>query len=244
MALPRPLIPTLVALTTLTAAGPAEAAKPSPLRTLASDALFGTAKKNLDPKTSLIGPDLKTTLRNVQNAVAPVADPACAAAPVSHPFAPWGDHANYVPAPDSGFEGGLGSWTATGPVTIASDNEPWKVSGNTSDASSAVIPAGSSIASASFCGGLAYPTIRFFARSTTSAPAKALVTIRYTGRDSVLAALPLGVITAGERWQPTTATLTASGVPLFTGTRLGLTITALSGTVAVDDVYVDPYRRS
>jgi hypothetical protein len=200
--------------------------------------------KLTNPSTSLIGPNLKTTLANVGAALHPVEDASCAAQPTTKPFSAWADRADYVPAPSGDFEDGLTDWTPTGNVTVADDNEPWQVSGNTDDTTAVTLAPGASIASNSFCGGAAYPTVRLFAKATSGTNATALVTIRYTGRDGLLGALPLGIITAHSTWQPTATSLTASGIPLITGTRLGLTITALSGTLTLDDIYVDPLRRS
>lgn len=245
MALPRPLIPAVLALGALaSAATPAQAGPLSvPAKSL-GETLTGILAKQADPSTSLLGKDLKTTVGNVRAAINPAIDPSCAAAPVSKPFKPWLDAADYVTAPGGSFESGLTGWTKTGTVTVARDQEPWRVSGNKADASSVVLAPGSTLTSASFCGGLQYPTVRLFARSTAGSVAAASVAIKFTGRDGILYSLPLGLITAGREWAPTGATLTLSGLPLLTGTRLGLTITPLAGSLALDDIYVDPYRRS
>lgn len=173
----------------------------------------------------------------------PQQDAACAAAPTSKPFAQWGDRADYVPVPNGSFEDGLDAWTPNGPVALLDDNEPWKVGGD-EHSQAAFLPDGASITSTSFCGGLEYPTVRLFARSTTAAHGVLSVTVRYTGRDGLLHALPLGYLQTTDDWNPTGITLTLSGLPLLTGVKLGVTVTSRSGDVAVDDLYVDPYRRS
>lgn len=171
----------------------------------------------------------------------PKQDPACAAAPTTKPFAQWGDTANYVPVPNGSFEDGLTGWTAKGSASIIDDNEPWMVGGQHRKALS--LAPGASVRSGSFCGGLEYPTIRGFAKSH-GRHSVMLLTVHYTGRDSLLHSLPLGILNHGSEWEPTGITLTASGIPLFTGAKLALSVTALSGGVTVDDLYVDPYRRS
>lgn len=178
--------------------------------------------------------------------VATATDPLCADQETSNPFAAWADDSDYVPAPGGSFEDGIGDWDTDGKPTTARDNEPWFVSGDNSDDTAVSLPAGSSITSPSFCGGIDHPTVRLFAKSGASrVPGTALVTVRYTGaHDHLLAALPLGIIRTGSSWSPTDVTATLSGLKLVTGTHLGLTITALTGTVLLDDVYVDPYRRS
>lgn len=173
-------------------------------------------------------------------------DASCVASTqITHPFAQWGDSANYVEAPGGSFESAEAHpWSTAGAVSFAKENEPWRVSGRASDARSVVLAPGSSVTSTPMCAGLAYPTIRFFVRAPKGGLAAALVTARYTGPDGLLAALPLGVVSAGTAWQPGKATLTGSGIPLLTGTTLSIRIAPLVGTVQVDDVYVDPFRRS
>ncbi|MBJ7472814.1 MAG: hypothetical protein JHD16_16020 [Solirubrobacteraceae bacterium] len=244
MAHSRPLLAAaLIASSSLTMAAPAQAGPTTTKAKVVADAWTATIKKQLDPKTSVIGRDLRTTAQNLAALVAPVADPGCAAQVTTKPFAPWNDHADYVPVPNSGFEQGLDQWIPSGRVSLRADNNPFFISGSATDATSTVLAPGASIASASFCGGLAYPTIRMMSRSADGKPASAAVTVRYTGRDGLIGALPLGTITASSDWKPTEITLTASGVPLLTGTKLGVTITAVKGSIAVDDVYVDPFRR-
>jgi hypothetical protein len=171
-------------------------------------------------------------------------DPTCTDPASSTPFALWNDTAAYVPAPGGSFENGLTGWTTIGAVNLTSDNEPWKVTGNATDATSVTLGPGATIASGGFCGGADHPTLRLFTRAKIGSLATGAVTVRYTGQDGLLYALPLGVIVAGSSWQPSAVTLTLSGLPLLTGTRLGVSITALTGSLAVDDLYVDPIRRS
>ena len=243
MALPRPIVSAaIVCASSLAFVAPANAASSNPLRSLA-DILSATAKKQTNPETALLTANLADTLRNVGSLIYSKPDPACAAQATTKPFAPWRDNADYVPAPNGGFEDGLSTWSAIGPVAVTNENNPFFISGNPADDSSVTLASGGSISSASFCGGLDHPTVRMMARSTDGKPAKALVTVRYTGRDGLLAALPLGTITAGSSWQPSEVTLTASGLPLLTGTKLGVTITATSGSIVLDDIYIDPLRR-
>lgn len=246
MALPRPVLATALACVgSLALVGPAQAATSSAAQwRVLAETLSATAKKQFNKDTSVIGSDPFQTIRNLSAIIAPKPDPACLAQATSKPFAPWNDTANYVPVPNSGFEHGLTDWTATGKVLLTGENNPFYISGRQTDASSVVVPLGSSVASASFCGGIEYPTIRMMTKSTSGRTAKASVIVRYTGRDGLVGALPLGTVTAGPDWAPSEITLTASGIPLFTGTKLGVTIMTTSGSIAIDDVYVDPYRRT
>ncbi|MDQ8046435.1 MAG: hypothetical protein REI11_17655 [Patulibacter sp.] len=187
----------------------------------------------------------RSALSAARTSVAAAYDSSCSSENTTQPFAAWADRADYVAAPGGSFEPADTRWSLLGGATIADDNEPWHVSGDDTDASSLALRPGASANSPSFCGGADHPTLRLFARSANGSPATALLTVRYTGPgDHLLAALPLGVITAGKSWAPTSTTLTLSGLRLVTGTKLGITLTSLTGTVLFDDVYVDPYRRS
>lgn len=190
-----------------------------------------------------LGGLLKSTTSRLTSALLPPQDPACAQAESTKPFATWGDPMRYVPVPNGGFEDGLTGWKSQGRVTLVQDNEPWKV-GGADHGQALALDHGASVTSESFCGGLEYPTVRFFARSTAAGRGTVLLTIRYTGRDKLLHSLPLGILQVTDTWAPTGITLTGSGIPLFTGNKLGVTVTALTGNVAVDDLYVDPFRRS
>ncbi|MBO9532551.1 MAG: hypothetical protein J7513_06230 [Solirubrobacteraceae bacterium] len=173
------------------------------------------------------------------------ADNSCIApGTVSKAFSQWNDRADYVEAPGGSFEPGALGWDFSGSVSYASENEPFKVSGRRTDARSIVVGGGGSITSAAMCAGLQYPTLRFFAKSAGRGNASALITARYTGADGLLAAFPVGIVSAGSSWAPSTVSLTGSGIPLFTGKRLSFRIAPLYGSLQVDDVYVDPFRRT
>ncbi len=168
-------------------------------------------------------------------------DDGCDPGSLSHPFAPWADPASYAQVPGGTFESGL-QWHAAGGAKLTSDNEPWDVSGDGDHALS--LPAGASVTTPSFCGGLGYPTVRLFSKGGGLPLLTMLrVDVRYTGHDGLLHALPLGIVLPSGSWQPTTQVLTASGLPLLTGSRLALRITAVGAAFEIDDVYVDPFRR-
>lgn len=183
-------------------------------------------------------------IEDAASGVLPARDAACEAAAVEQPFARFGDRANYVPVPNHGFEDGFSGWATSGRPTIVRDNEPWRVTGRASDSSAARLANGQSVTIDGLCGGLAYPTMRLFAKSAGPFGAVGLLSVRYTGTDGLLHTLPLGPFLASPQWKPTTMALTLSGLPVLTGTRLGLQITPLSGAIVIDDVYVDPFRRS
>jgi hypothetical protein len=169
--------------------------------------------------------------------------PAAASCPgqsYSQPFLPWLDLGQYVLAGDGGFEGGAAGWTLKGGAKVVSGNEPWFVRG-AGDSRSLYLPAGAQATSPATCIGLLHPTMRFFARSFGGTVAVE-ATVRALGLTLVV---PIGVAAAGGSFSPSLplpilgnlTTLLSGG----TGT-VTLKFTALLGPVAVDDVYVDPFK--
>jgi hypothetical protein len=158
-------------------------------------------------------------------------------------FLPWLDVSNYVPVPGGSFESGLTGWKVSGAAKVQTGNEPFKV-GNAADAKSLYLPAGASVTSPSFCGGLGYPTVRMFSR-TSGLPALTLlkVDIVYTDTGSILRSFGLVPVTPLGSWTPSLPLLTLSGLPLLTGSTMAVRLTAVGAAVSVDDVYVDPYSR-
>src|SRR3954464_12092986 len=87
--------------------------------------------------------------------MAPAAQ-ACTDQPLSRPFTPWLDFANYQAAPDGGVEAGAAGWSLAG-AAVASGGQPWG-----GGQSSLSIPAGADAVTAPACITLAHPTLRFF----------------------------------------------------------------------------------
>jgi len=165
---------------------------------------------------------------------------ACDEAPLSQPFLPWGDASSYELMQGGDFEGSLAGWTLAGKAERVAGSEPYAASGSLGSHSLS-LPAGSSAQSPYTCVNASYPTFRLFARSEGAAAAVSVQVVYVTALGET--ALPLGVILAGESWQPTLPMLTGS---VATGALSGgtaeaaLRFTALSGTADVDDVFVDP----
>lgn len=168
-------------------------------------------------------------------------DSQCDAGALTRPFLPWADIAQYAQVPGGTFESGL-QWQASGAARVISDNEPFDVSGPGDSALS--LAAGASVTTPSFCGGLGYPDVRLFAKGGGLPVLTGLhIDVLYTGQDGLLRSLPLGIGLPSRDWQPTLPMLTLSGLPLLTGSRLALRITAVGAPFEIDDVYVDPFCR-
>jgi hypothetical protein len=159
----------------------------------------------------------------------------CSGRVLSQPFAPWSDSATYFPAPGGTFESGAPGWTLTGGAAVTPGGNSYL-----SDGSALSLPAGASATSPAICVDLGSPTVRAFTNSS-----------RGTVVVSVIAAglsLTVGTISPAGAWRPTPtmvfltntlAILSATGT-----TTASFRFTAVGGDAKVDDVYVDPYRRT
>ncbi|MDX6568968.1 MAG: hypothetical protein QOH15_1546 [Gaiellales bacterium] len=159
----------------------------------------------------------------------------CSGRVLSQPFAAWHDTASYFPAPGGSFESGAPGWTLTGGASV-------QVGGNTflSSGSSLALPTGASATTPVICVDLGSPTLRAF---TNAQHGTVVVSVVAAGL-----AIPVGVISESGSWQPTPAMLFLTntlGILSATGTTTAsFRFTAVGGDAQVDDVYVDPYRRT
>lgn len=169
---------------------------------------------------------------------------ACNQAPLSQPFAPWGDESSYELMPQGDFAGSLSQWTLGAGATGVAEGVPYEVAG-AAPGHSLALRAGASAQSPYTCVDAGYPTFRFFARAT-SLLATIVVQVVYDTPLLGPVALPLGVVLPGGGWHPTPTLLTGSvaGGLLAGGTaQAALRFTALVGSVRLTDVFVDPRMR-
>jgi hypothetical protein len=158
----------------------------------------------------------------------------CNSAPLSQPFAPWGDPASYELAPGGDFE--TSSWALSGSARRVLGSEPYAVTGSRGSWS-LELPAGSSAESPTTCVDASYPSLRFFISGSGSVAVSVVV-----GNTTI----PAGDAVAGSSWMPTPVMLTSSAVlaALSDGVaQVSVRISALSGDPQIDDVYVDPWCR-
>jgi len=159
----------------------------------------------------------------------------CAGRVLSQPFAPWNDAASYFPAPGGTFEGGAPGWTLTGGAAVTAG-------GNTflSGGSALSLPAGASATTPSICVDLGSPTLRAF---TSASRGTVVVSVILAGL-----AVPVGTVPASGSWRPTPSMLfltNALSIVSASGTTsAAFRFTAVGGDAKLDDVYVDPYRRT
>jgi len=194
-------------------------------------------------------------------ATAPAADAgALASAAVScssytfqYPFAPspWSDYHAYTLAPGGSFETstwGTG-WTLSGGAKRVAGNESWYVHAR-SDAYSLALPAGSSATTRAMCTASDYPWFRFFLRNTGSAASTLKVEVLWEDLAGALHATKVANLTAASTWHASDqlhvlmdnlANTSASGTSPI---ALRFTPQGSGGSWQIDDLYVDPYKRT
>jgi hypothetical protein len=188
------------------------------------------------------------TVNTSPAAAAPVAPEAfvargCSAVTLTQPFIRWGDSSSYELIAGGSFEGSLSGWTLSGGAQKVAGSEPYGATG-TVGSYSVGLPAGASAQSPFTCVEASYKTFRFFARNT-AATSKILVQVVYKTPIG-LVSVPVGTVTSSSGWQPTSAMPTGAALAglLMGGTaQMALRFTAVSGTSAIDDVFVDPRMR-
>src|SRR3954454_10260839 len=169
----------------------------------------------------------------------------CSDGQSSQPFAPWGDDASYVLAPDGGFENAASGWSLNDGAAVQDGNQDTQAAADGGH-SSLALPAGSGAATPPICIDVAHPTIRFFARNTGS-PSSALgVSVVYRGLLGIPLTLPVGAVGAGAEWAPGDQVhVLVNLLTLLHSSDVQFRFTPLDGAGdwSVDDVYIDPYSK-
>jgi hypothetical protein len=164
-----------------------------------------------------------------------IAQASCPAAPISQPFAAYGDMAPYELAPQGAFDGDIDGWDLAGADL---DDGALRVNAKGAAASSAV------------CVDAKRPTWRLFVRRLGRGKAQLRFDMLFVDESGRTRVVQAGRISSGkgdyDDWQPTPVLELGRGLPLSkspTGTlSVRLRFTAEKGAWAIDDVYIDPYR--
>jgi hypothetical protein len=156
------------------------------------------------------------------------------------PFSRWADPANYAYLPDGGFEAGAAGWRLASGATVVAGNEPFYIR-STTHRHALALPKGSSATSPPMCIGLFSSKMRFVVTGASGSQVK--VQIIYNGLlSSVVGLLDGGTLSTNGTWQPSPAIGMLGGVlPLLTRS-VQFRFVSTSGTVKVDDVYLDPMK--
>jgi hypothetical protein len=173
---------------------------------------------------------------------------ACSYSGAEPVFSPWGDQHNYVLAPDGGFEAGGSGWQLNRGATVVEGNESYYLN-DAGDSKSLSLPAGSSAVSPPVCMALDTPSFRLVARNSGN-PASQLRVEAVYKLLGLIRTKTAGTLRASSTWAPTQSVSTVLTLSTIVGTlipsavEIRLTPLDSSGQWQVDDLYVDPFRRS
>jgi hypothetical protein len=177
-----------------------------------------------------------------------VAQAACPITPTTKAFQRFGDTADYSMLSNGHFEAGTSGWALAG-AAVVTGNESFKVRASTDSRSVTIQPTGT-LVSPMFCVGIEHPTFRLFARQASGSWATLAVRLRWTQSNGQVNETTVGSLNGGSfaGWQPTAPLALASTLPLWqSGQTLQVQVVFdpedFGGAWAVDDVYIDPYRR-
>jgi hypothetical protein len=170
----------------------------------------------------------------------------CAGQRFEQPFLPWADPASYTLAPGGTFEGSPG-WTLRG-ARVVSGNEPFHVHAS-GDSRALQMPAGSSATSPWMCVGLLYPTVRTFAVRSGSVFTALRVEVIWAIAGGRTRSATIALLPATTSWAPTLPFALVGNLPAtidssHAAIQLRLSVMGSGATWRVDDVYVDPFRKS
>jgi hypothetical protein len=176
------------------------------------------------------------------------AQAACPTTTTVKAFSKFGDTRDYSLLSGASFEAGTSGWALT-KASVISGNESYKVRASTDSHSLSVDPTGL-VVSPSFCVGIEHPTFRFFARQTSGSWAQLNVKLRWKEANGQVNETTVGSLSGSSygSWTPTPSLSLASTLPLW---QSGQSVTAqivldpedYGGSWAIDDIYIDPYRR-
>jgi hypothetical protein len=157
----------------------------------------------------------------------------------SQPFSQFGDSRNYTFGTNGGLESGTTGWSVAGGKVVAG-NESYYAHSKT-DRYSLQLPAGSSAATPAFCQSTTSTVVRFFVRSPDSGTVRVQVVARNL-LGSVIGVLDVARVSPGASWQPGPAILNLQSLLGLIGvSSIQIKFLTVSGTVQVDDMYVDPW---
>ena len=157
----------------------------------------------------------------------------------STPFSQFGDSRNYTFGTNGGLESGSTGWSLSG-GGVVSGNEAFFVHSR-SDSHSLSLNRGGSALTPKLCMGTTSTVMRFFVKSDDNGSVRVEVVFRGL-LGQVLGVLQVSNISPGDSWQAGPPILNLDSLLGLLGvSSVQLKFTATSGSVQVDDVYVDPW---
>jgi hypothetical protein len=168
----------------------------------------------------------------------------CPAPSSSTLFAPWGDLNLYTPFQGATFESGSEGWSWSGGASILAGDDDRLLSSSGTHA--VQVPGGATATGPEMCVDSTMPSMRFFIRRVSGTGS---LTVSGTlsggkGHDSAT----LATVTGAANWAPTPPLVFPTDLAAVVGTG-SLTVqflfTASPGsTFRIDDIEMDPYRRT
>ena len=145
-----------------------------------------------------------------------------------------------------GAEAGTGGWSLSG-ASVVSGNESYKVR-NAKDSKSLAIAATGRVVSPAFCFSTAHPTFRLFAKGTSGTWGSMNVALRFKDSTGATNETVVGAIGTGTSWSPTQSFALSGPIGLWNADQTASVQIVLDpenygGAWAIDDVYIDPYKR-
>jgi hypothetical protein len=169
----------------------------------------------------------------------------CGAQQSSQIFAPWGDAAEYVPAPQGDVED-TSAWDLDDDVSVLDENAPFSTGSRSlflTDGAEAVTPA--------MCISTFHPTVRFFAANTGSPMSRLEIEILYEDLGGHVKKLRIARLRGANQWAPSLVVpihmnmLAAASVNGVTAVALKFKAKDVKSKVAgwrLDDLAVDPFK--
>jgi hypothetical protein len=161
--------------------------------------------------------------------------------PTTAVFSSFGDWHQYYFATNGGFEQGSTGWSLSGGPKIVAGNEPFYLH-SPQDSHSLLMPSGASATTPWLCFGTNTPGFRFLAMSPTGS-GTVHVRLVVRGLLGVLSILDGGTVQVGPTWAPTIdfgTTFSNLSQLLLSGNQFQIMIST-TGSVQVDDMFVDPF---
>jgi hypothetical protein len=177
-------------------------------------------------------------------AIPVVADAACPTSPTVSSFAQFGDGAAYSLAPGGSFESPNAGWSFSN-ASVINGNESFNLVAGSH--SLAIGPNGVAV-SPWICISSEYPSFRFFARQLSGATNASLgASLQWITLLGLSVDTAAGSVRGGSSWAPSPVMKLGSSVPLWLpGSTLYVRLSfrpAADSAWAIDDVFIDPYRR-
>ena len=170
---------------------------------------------------------------------------ACGVPDTSQPFSRWGDDADYVLMPGGSFEEAAG-WSTIGSSLVVDADNPFEIGGQ--GARALRLDSGDSATSPSICIDRSYPHVRFVLRGQ-DATSKLKLSVLWTDARGRAMQEPLDDHDAKtyRAWGPSRTVRLKRALPrgeAIRDIRLRFWVEGKAGSWLIDDVYVDPYKRS